>query len=174
MRWPIFFILTFTVGLAQMFLRPTLNFPAPGVELELLFLIGYCTAQNCRPTHIMVAFWWCGLMQDLFLGSHLGANTLLFILPAIAVASLRSLALQKHALTQAAVSFVLLLAILLPRPLVEYQALRIFMNPMFWKCLLASALYSSLMTPVVNFTMQTNLFRTWPRVERSFGLPEAN
>ncbi len=174
MRWPIFIILTFVTGLAQMFLRPALEFPVHGVNLELLFLIGYCTARNCRPTHILVVFWWCGLMQDLFLGSQLGANAILFVLPALFIDSLRSWTRQKHILTQIAVSFGLLLMVLVIRPLVEYHTLRMFFNPVFWKGMFAGAIYTALMAPVIDFLMHANWIRTWHHAERSFGLPEAN
>lgn len=82
MRWLPFFFITLLTGVAQVGLGMIIN-PAYLPYMPcLLLVIAFYSACEGDPAYILPTFWWCGFVQDLFLGVHLGSHILLYSLAA--------------------------------------------------------------------------------------------
>jgi len=171
MRWPLFVSLTLCVGLVQMLGRAASGFPAPGVHLELLFLIGFHTALRGSRGNVVVALWWCGLVQDLFFGTRLGVNALLYMGAAVLVGFLHGRVLSRHLLTRVGLVFVLLLALLTARQALAAHVFHAPGSAAVLRLIAASAFYSALASPLVGLLLRTRALRTWKQPDLTYGLP---
>ncbi len=173
MRWPVLFLLTFALGLVQMFARSWVSFPAQEVHLELLLLIAFHAALRTRKTYIFAVFWWCGFVQDLFLGQRLGAHALLYLLPALLVAQVHGRVVVRHLIARTGLVLGLALVVCVFRPVAELQATRDFFTIRFAQAVLASGLYTAALSPVVGWLLDASRLHPAREEEASYGLPGA-
>ncbi len=174
MRWHVLALFGFLLGLVQLFAGPQVPLPLPRVRGEFLFLVAFHAGMRCRRSHILPAFWLCGLMQDLFLGHHLGASVILYSLLAMVVAGLRGPMLEDHLPMRMGLVLVLVFLLGFVRPLVEEQVLAgIFSIPAL-RVALGCAVYTALLSPVTGWVLNTRWLRTWVPPATQYGLPPAS
>ncbi len=93
----------------------------PSYRPEILFLLAFWSAVSVRSGGVVAAFWWCGLLADLFTGNKLGAMTLLYTLSGILVGSLKFRFRDDHMIARMLVSGLLLFVVLMVKPIVEQR-----------------------------------------------------
>lgn len=158
---------------AQMVGQSLVDFPVDGMQVEVLFLVAFCTALSVRRSYVVPAFWLCGVMQDLFFGSRLGASALLYSLAGLAVLFLRGRFPEENFLARWGACALCLLVIVPVRPVLETGDPRMLVEPGGAVAMLATILFTVACGPVVRFCLQTPLLRTWRVDKPQYGLPGA-
>lgn len=170
MRWTVFFIISISMGLWEFFLGPQLRLAAIHVPVELLFLLAFHTALHCPASYILPAFWWCGLMQDFFLGNRLGTNALLFSFSAFVMGWLRTRFPQNRWPLHLLFIGGMLLPVLALRPVLDLHVFRSALSPPAFQAAAASALLTALCSPLAGLLLQVRSLRTWQEAEDPYGL----
>jgi rod shape-determining protein MreD len=169
MRLRVLLPLAVLIGLGQLLLRDETFLPFENLRAEWLFLLALHTAMHAPERHALPAFWWCGVMGDLFLGSRLGASTLLYSVLALAVTRGEKRLIQQSASLRMAIVLGAVLVINLARPFLEY-GLRFTFSRDSLQWLLASAAWTALLTPVAGLMLDCGWLRTWREAPADFGL----
>jgi cell shape-determining protein MreD len=170
MRWHILVIITSLVGMLQLTAGADLVIYSPAVRSELLFVLAYQTAMHCRKSHIIPVFWIAGLLQDLFLGAHLGSNVILFCGAGFAVSALRQRIVPENLPTRVAAVWALLMVMLLLRPILETRTIAPLFADGALTGIIASAVISAVIVPLAGLILSGDLLRPWRDEEIDYGL----
>ena len=147
MSWPALLALSLGLGLAQMLAGPAVALPPPGARTELLLLLAFYAALQTPAASAPALFWWCGLAEDVFLGSRLGPSALLYPLASLGLEPLRT-RLAAHALDRLGWLLVALVAIQILRPLFAADGWRLFAVPEALLAAGAGVLWTLLLSPL--------------------------
>lgn len=155
------------LGAGQMAAIPW--WPLTAWRPELLFLLAFHTGLHVRRIWIPVCFWTAGLARDVFLGAHLGASALLYLLAGLAVAEMRGRVLKEHLLTRVGMAFAAVFVIRLLRPLLEQRMVTGVFTGESLRLALMGALLTGVVSPLFRVLLAAPSLRTWSESNDPYG-----
>ncbi len=127
---------------------------------ELIYTIAFYTALNTTRTQSLLLLFTAGIICDLFIGKHLGVNTLLYTSSALVIYYFKNTLQSRYGILELLLLGLCLLYILFFRMLLENSSLVLESS---YRLQINNFLFTLLTAPAVYLLLQLPIIRPWKK-----------